>query len=155
MAVRRKKVMRGFSDTVTIACNLPNGLVPHDHAGKATFTAEGDHSGGAVSGHLTSNLKGAHHLTPGCPLSVWQAWSTLHRNEPVITNRCVYALDALSGVEIPPGPEPFVDDLINAEQHNDTQGEKATDADRTHFVRNGCKSGSADGLYQGNERQRN
>ena len=87
--------------TVIIACNLPNGIVLHDRAGKTAFTANGDHSGGAVTGHMTNNLKGSHVMTPGCPRDLWLRWYKIYCNEPVIANRCVFAVDPDTGEEVP------------------------------------------------------
>lgn len=71
-----------MSEFVTIVCTTPHGIVLRDdRLGGTTFTAKGMRS-------------------PGCPLSLWQAWSRNHKDQPIL--QYVHALDD-KGKQVPAG----------------------------------------------------
>jgi hypothetical protein len=99
------------SNTVTIACNLPSGLIlqgwdmvdttqPVQGGGSktvqearaserlGTFKVKGN---AVVQGMPTSHLLGGYAITRGCPADLWENWLHFFKDSPLVTSRAIYA----------------------------------------------------------------
>lgn len=109
--IPHKNTAKRSNNTVTIACNLPNGIVlsgwkmvdtlqPIQGGGSrsvmearldeelGTFAIKGNK---VVVGMPTSHLVGGYAITRGVPLALWENWSHHFRDSPLIKNHCVFA----------------------------------------------------------------
>lgn len=102
--------------TVTVACNLPNGLVirgfkkvAHREAmiggtfrdvemwrpNGQEFTVRGTARprGADLATFVPQTIVGGYALTRGCPYDLWESWLKGMEGHPLVDNKCVFAVE--------------------------------------------------------------
>jgi len=112
---RVQRPPRGDGDTVTVACNLPNGLIlelfemreewegapnggrmvprsrPKEGAGRFVLKGNAINIEAVLKGQADLSTVNGYALTTGVPKEFWEEWLSQNADQPYVKNHCVFA----------------------------------------------------------------